>query len=46
MQNPPFEIYTPFIVNDAYVFTTDDKRTYEVEFVEQPFFAEDEYAYA
>ena len=46
MQNPPFERYTPFIIDDEYVFVTNDKRTYAVAFVEQPFFAEEEYAYA
>lgn len=46
MQSLPSERYTPYLVDGEYVFVTDDKRTYAVSFVEQPFFSEDDYAYA
>ena len=46
MQSPSTGDYPFYFVADSYYFITDDGRSYSVDFVEQPFFSEDDYAYA
>ncbi|GAB2592214.1 hypothetical protein GCM10027190_45760 [Spirosoma areae] len=46
MQNQSIGDYPFYLVDDTYYFVTNDRRSYSMEFTEQPFFAEEEYAYA
>ncbi|GAB3884063.1 DUF6169 family protein [Spirosoma agri] len=46
MPNPLSDRYTPFKLDDDYVFVTDDGRTYSVSFVEQPFFNRSDFIFS
>ncbi len=46
MQSPHIEAYRPYLIGNAYLFTTSDGRVYSVTFEEQPFFSNDEFAFA
>lgn len=46
MLNLPSDRYTVYLIEDRYVFSTNDNRTYSVVFEEQPFFEQGEFAFA
>lgn len=46
MQSQSIGDYPFYLVDDSYYFVTDDGRSYSMDFIEQPFFSEEKYAYA